>query len=258
MANFQASYRYMQPVLWGYFSGPINTLRGLGAAFDIAYNKYIIPNEGGYANIAADKGGETYAGIARNFNKTWAGWPLVDAKVKAANGKVKNNTKWKELEPYVADFYRERWNKLFLDQVDSQDVANLLFDYHVHSGGNAVKAIQKIVGVKPDGAMGQQTVAAINSFDHQKLFAALLDQRQAFLNSLVSKDASQSVFKQGWDKRLSIFRNTLVDVAKKAVVALRKPQVAIPVGGVLVAGAALVAFLVWQSNKKESELKPAL
>ena len=35
-------------------------------------------NEGGYANNSADTGGETYAGIARNYWPKWQGWKYID------------------------------------------------------------------------------------------------------------------------------------------------------------------------------------
>ncbi len=47
------------------------------ADFDIAY-RLTMKHEGGYANNKADRGGETYRGIARKFWSGWIGWPLVD------------------------------------------------------------------------------------------------------------------------------------------------------------------------------------
>lgn len=38
----------------------------------------MIRNEGGYTlhTVAGDRGGMTYAGIARNFHPNWPGWAL--------------------------------------------------------------------------------------------------------------------------------------------------------------------------------------
>ena len=43
------------------------------ADFKVAFAK-TIRFEGGYVNHKADKGGETYKGIARNFWPKWKGW----------------------------------------------------------------------------------------------------------------------------------------------------------------------------------------
>ena len=48
------------------------------AQFEPAFEK-TMKFEGGYANNPADRGGETYRGIARKIWPGWNGWPLVDA-----------------------------------------------------------------------------------------------------------------------------------------------------------------------------------
>ena len=44
--------------------------------------------EGGWCNDPADRGGETYAGIARNFFPAWPGWALIDAAAARRESKV--------------------------------------------------------------------------------------------------------------------------------------------------------------------------
>ena len=41
----------------------------------------MIRNEGGYKlhSVEGDRGGMTYAGIARNFHPNWPGWAAIDA-----------------------------------------------------------------------------------------------------------------------------------------------------------------------------------
>lgn len=50
------------------------------AEFLTAFER-MIRNEGGYVlhTVADDKGGMTYAGIARNRWPNWAGWSVIDA-----------------------------------------------------------------------------------------------------------------------------------------------------------------------------------
>jgi lysozyme family protein len=175
------------------------------ASFDTAYRKYILPNEGGYANALFDKGGETYAGIARNYHPTWPGWPYIDS-VKANNGgTIKTNAKFPDVQHLVDDFYLAWWNRNRFGEINSQDVANLLFDYNVNSSSYAIKAIQRIVGVPDDGKMGPVTLAAINKMNAAELYNALKAQRRSFFQYLVDKDPTQEKFLTGWLYRLDKF-----------------------------------------------------
>lgn len=173
------------------------------ASFEIAYRKYILPNEGGYANIPGDKGGETYAGIARNYHPTWPGWTYIDF-VKKTKGLIKNNTKFPDVQYEVDAFYLGWWKVKRFGEINSQEVANLLFDYNVHSSSLAIKAIQRLVNVTPDGVMGAGTVAAINASDPAKLHEALKTERTALLKTLSSKPG-QEQFRDGWIARMAKF-----------------------------------------------------
>jgi len=181
------------------------------AEFNITYRKYIEPNEGGYANVAADKGGETYAGITRNFNPAWDGWPIIDMKKsRYANKIIPHNAKFGDIQHLVERFYFDKWQKNWFDRINNQDVANLLFDYFIHSGSHAIKAVQKLTGATSDGYMGPETVGAINSYPNQaRLHDNLKAQREAFLLSLIGADPSQEVFRTGWMKRIAGFPDLL-------------------------------------------------
>lgn len=174
------------------------------ASFDIAYNQYIRPNEGGYANVANDKGGETYAGIARNFNPDWPGWDYIDF-IKRTQGSIANNTVFPQIQYMVEDFFRNRWAKNRFGEINSQAIANLLFDFHVHSQANAIRTIQQVLGVPVDGIMGPITLAAINSADEAKLHDQLKEARLAYLRRLIENDPTQAVFADGWAARVAKF-----------------------------------------------------
>ena len=76
-----------------------------------AYERMIV-NEGGYVlhTVKNDRGGQTYAGIARNAWPKWAGWAYIDA----------GDTPPAEM---VRGFYRSNfWTPLRLEEVQSQDV----------------------------------------------------------------------------------------------------------------------------------------
>ena len=132
------------------------------ANFSIAY-KRTKPFEGGYANNPADRGGETYKGIARNFHKNWSGWKVVDAYKKQA-GFPKNMDKDLSLEKSVESFYKANfWNAIKGDQIRSQKIANNYYDMAVNAGvAGATKIMQRTLKLKQDGKVTQSLIDEIN------------------------------------------------------------------------------------------------
>ena len=94
--------------------------------------------EGGYQlhEVSGDRGGMTYAGIARNAWPKWPGWVKIDA------GEMDG-----ELTGLVRTFYKDHfWDKIRGDGITAQQVA-----------------YQRIVGATPDGIFGDMTFQRINN-----------------------------------------------------------------------------------------------
>jgi lysozyme family protein len=73
-----------------------------------------------------------------------------------------------------------------------------VFDWGVNSGmGRPAKAVQRIVGATPDGAIGPKTVKAIFDFDAKDTIEKLYDARQKFYESLKTYET----FGRGWSRR---------------------------------------------------------
>lgn len=106
------------------------------AEFKAAYQK-TMSHEGLYSNDHRDLGGETWRGIARKKQPDWEGWQVVDAvkcNVAARDLNFRLNRD-EELEEMVQAFYKaEFWNKMLLDQIKEQELANELFDSAVNQG----------------------------------------------------------------------------------------------------------------------------
>jgi lysozyme family protein len=188
------------------------------ADFLTAYNKYIRPNEGGYVNNPNDKGGETYAGIARNFHPNWEGWTVIDFE-KRTRG-LKFNQLIPDIDYMVEDFYRAMWDKYRLSEIQNQQIADFMFDFIVHSSSTAVKKIQTAAGVTADGVIGNMTLGAINTASAtisgaKSLLNKMIEQRELLFKAIVARDPTQGEFLAGWNSRLNKFKNTIVDTVKK-------------------------------------------
>jgi len=161
------------------------------AEFLPAFERMIV-NEGGYVlhTVAGDRGGMTYAGIARNFHPSWQGWKVID----------QGETPPAEL---VRQFYRSNfWAPLRLDDVEHQEVAGNLFDFGVNAGlSTAAKLAQLVVGATPDGKIGAKTLQALNAIDTDLFVARYALAKIARYRDIVRKDRSQIKFLVGWVSR---------------------------------------------------------
>lgn len=106
----------------------------------------VLKKEGGYVNNPADKGGETYKGIARRFHKDAHMWVLID-KYKNECGGI-NSTFKKKLDADklidndVKRIYKVNyWDKFKLDTVSNQKVAEQIFDDAVNRGVGAASKL---------------------------------------------------------------------------------------------------------------------
>lgn len=164
-------------------------------------------NEGGYANDPADRGGETYAGIARKFWPNWSGWKRIDfikdnygKSAATINNYARND---KELSKEISSFYKVNfWDVNNLDQFTDQQIANTIYDFGVNSGtGRAAKELQNILGVIQDGKIGPKTIAQVNSGNFKAVHAAYNCRRKEFYEGLAKKP-SQAKFLKSWLSRL--------------------------------------------------------
>lgn len=166
-------------------------------------------HEGYYANHPNDKGGETYAGIARNYNKGWYGWFLIDKE--KLKRKLKVNERLPALDQYVKLFYSTWWDTLSLSVIKDQNVANFVFDFIVNSSSTGVKYVEetlsKVFGssIKADRKFEAETIFEINRFDPDKLFVSLKNSRLSLIDTLVKADPTQQVFRKNWTDRVVNF-----------------------------------------------------
>ena len=152
-----------------------------------------LTHEGGYSDHPKDPGGATNKGVTQRV------YDLFRQAKKLALRSVKLITGTE-----VREIYRDRyWNVVAGDQLPA-GIDYVVFDGAVNSGpGQAVKWLQRALGRlytgKIDGRVGASTLAAIAEHtDHDKLIAAILERRLAFLQAL----KTWGTFGKGWSRRV--------------------------------------------------------
>jgi lysozyme family protein len=176
-------------------------------------------NEGGYANNPADKGGETYAGISRNFNPQWSGWAAVDRAKKQTLVAAKIDkilAADRALQREVHHFYETKyWQANRLGELCHQAIADKLYDIGVNMGvDRASRMLQEALNltnqngkayadIDVDGIMGNITIATVNRHPNPKLLLLVLDalQGERYLTNM-RNNPSQEVFANAWFNRI--------------------------------------------------------
>lgn len=195
------------------------------AKFEISYAP-LKQYEGGYSNDSSDRGGETYAGIARNFFPAWAGWKIIDQYKKTVGKNPSALTRTlgalPTLQKLVEDWYRrEWWDRLGLGSLP-QNVADEIFEQSVNLGkAGCGKKIQTVCNafnydkntkspyfadLKIDGAIGPKTLDALKILIARKTDSAALVHAFNCMQGchyleLAAKKSSQRKYTVGWMSR---------------------------------------------------------
>jgi len=147
--------------------------------FDSAFDA-LISHEGGLVNNPNDKGGLTKYGISQRS------YPTLDIAALTL--------------PEVRRLYkRDFWDRAQCDKLPP-GVAFDLFDCAVNSGiGQAVRFLQRAVGVADDGNIGPITLAAVARHEPEAIQARYSGHRLDFMTRLSTWD----VFGRGWSRRIA-------------------------------------------------------
>lgn len=188
----------------------------------MADHKYIIPFilkwEGGLSSDAGDTAAahQVPDGSGNHTNKgvTWKVWEFVfgNSAESVKRFYAMSSGDWGQI------FKPLFWDKMGGDKIKSQRIADVLVNWAWAAGTSAPsKAIQKIVGVTPDGIIGNQTIQAINSSNELDIFTKLKAKNISFFNNLASKPQYRK-FKNDWAKRLTdLFTNYITKIKTNSV-----------------------------------------
>lgn len=151
--------------------------------FDQAFTT-LLKHEGGFSDHAADPGGKTRFGITE-----------------AVAREVGYRGDMRELPLDLAKrIYKDRyWDAVRAEELP-EAVRYAVFDAAVNSGPRqAILWLQRAVGVKDDGIIGPQTLAAVRAADPERLLRRFLSQRLRFMTNLPNWGS----FSRGWARRIA-------------------------------------------------------
>lgn len=150
--------------------------------FDTAFDR-LIGHEGGYSNHPSDPGGETMWGVT--------------ARVARANGYTgPMNMLSRERAKSIAKV--AYWDRIKADQYHGA-IAFQVFDAAYNHGiENAVRFLQRAVGVADDGNIGPVSLAAIKGMSVTDVLAKFNAERLYFYTKLSTWDQ----FGKGWARRI--------------------------------------------------------
>lgn len=157
---------------------------------------HILKWEGGWANDPDDLGGATNKGVTF---KTYKSYCRIVGKPIPSIGDLCRLTD-DEFTEILKQMY---WDVCKADFIESQSVANAVVDWAWNSGvATAVKEVQKVLGVKADGIIGNVTLSAINSQSPLPLFGRIQQARKAYIERICHARPANEKFRRGWMKRI--------------------------------------------------------
>lgn len=158
--------------------------------FDEAFER-LIGHEGKFTDNPKDKGNWTGGAVGKGVLKgtkygiAAASYPDLD---------IKNLT----LAQAKAIYKRDFWDRAKADQYDPA-IAFQTFDAAVnHGNGNAIRFLQRAVGVADDGKVGPVTLKAVNAMTVTDVLALFNAERLEFYTKLSDWDE----FGKGWARRV--------------------------------------------------------
>ncbi len=168
------------------------------ARFDYALQA-VFRHEGGYVRDPLDSGGATNMGITHG---TLARWRKVKSVTPA---QVKAMTKLEAGQIYKALY----WDKLKLDEMTSQTLAEAVMDMGVNAGvkraglllQEALNWVRRNDILKEDGWIGPYTLLQVNTTSDRGIIQKYFELRMRHYANIVRRRRSQAAFLYAWTRR---------------------------------------------------------
>lgn len=173
------------------------------ADFNIAY-PLVADAEGGYQNATQDTG--NYNSLEQLVGTNWG----INAQVyESFIGRPPSEQDMRDMSQSTAkDIYRANyWERIQGNLINSQPLANIIFDGHVNHGNRGIRLLQEVLALPQDGILGPLTLGLVNGGDEATIYNAYKQRRIDFYNYLVQRTPAFSVFLKGWLKRINDFND---------------------------------------------------
>jgi lysozyme family protein len=148
--------------------------------------KMILHHEGLFSAHPSDPGGATMRGVTQAVYEDWVDRPVTEDEMKSLT-----------VDDVTPIYKQNYWDRVKADDLPS-GVDFAVFDLAVNGGvGRGAKMLQAVVGVKQDGGIGPQTLAAVANMDAVDIIYNYTARREDFYRSLSTFDT----FGRGWLRR---------------------------------------------------------
>lgn len=154
---------------------------------------HVLHYEGGYVNLAQDKGGATNFGITA---ATLGAWRQLGRKASPDEVRAMSRAEAKAIysKRYIAD--------PGFNAIADGNLKLIVVDCGVLYGvKRAAIWLQTALGIAADGAIGTQTTTALSSANPKLIGRSILAQRVQRIKDRVAADPTQAIFLKGWMNR---------------------------------------------------------
>ena len=159
---------------------------------------HILRWEGGYVNDPVDRGGATNKGVTLTTYRFYFG-----------SQKTKEDLKKISDSEWIFILKKGYWDACKADYIESQSIANILVDFAWGSGAKtAIKKVQRILSLYPDGIVGSKTLAVLNGANREEVFCKIKAERLRYVDAICRANTSQLKFLRGWQNRINYYEYT--------------------------------------------------
>lgn len=149
--------------------------------------------EGGWVDNKKDLGGATCKGVTlATFRQFYGSQRTKEDLRNITDGQ------WE----FIMKTY---WDRCKADQIRNQSIAEILVDWHINAGLNAIKNFQKACMLDADGIIGAKSLAVLNSPNAEVIFNRIKEAREDYYRRIALGNPSQNIFLAGWLNRTNSF-----------------------------------------------------
>ena len=154
----------------------------------------------GYVNDKDDNGGETIFGVTRKYYPFMKIWTSIDMLPLIKDKKAYKPTE-EEMEEIFQVYYKNYYKPCNINLFENKELGLHVFDMAVNAGVKAaVKLLQRLLRITPDGICGKQTIATANV--KTRVLDGYIQQRIDYYVD-ISKKGNNKKFLNGWLARVS-------------------------------------------------------